>query len=124
MREASQSDVGEGLEEETPGSCKGPRAMPLEMLGKGAPSTGKAHPKRFACGLFEGMSKNAAWLHSNSIFKITVEKKMYLAHKYISMEKKHSAHSVCLLILDPVASSFRVSQLQAHLKELNLCKKV
>lgn len=75
MREASQSDVGEGLEEETPGSCKGPRAMPLEMLGKGAPSTGKAHPKRFACGLFEGMSKNAAWLHSNSIFKITVEKK-------------------------------------------------
>lgn len=71
MREAPNSNVDEGLEEGT-GSSQGPRATPLEMLEKRAPSTGKAHPKIFACGLFDGMSKNAAWLHSNSIFKITV----------------------------------------------------
>lgn len=79
---------------------KGPRAVPLEMLAKRAPSTVKARAKRFACGVFDGLSQNAAWLHSNSIFKITVVKKApYLAHKHMPVEKKRRAHRVCLLIL-------------------------
>lgn len=49
--------------------------MPLEMLANGALSTVKARAKRFACGVFDGLSQNAAWLHSNSIFKIAVGKK-------------------------------------------------
>lgn len=49
--------------------------MPLEMLAKGAPSTVKARAKRFACGVFDRLSQNAAWLRFNSIFKITVVKR-------------------------------------------------
>lgn len=47
VREATKRDVGEGREEETD-SLQGPRAMPLEMLAKGALSTVKARAKRFA----------------------------------------------------------------------------
>lgn len=75
VREATKRDVGEGQEEETD-SSQGPRAMPLEMLAKGALSTVKARAKRFACGVFDGLSQNAAWLHSHSIFKIAVGKKV------------------------------------------------
>lgn len=74
--------------------------MPLEMLAKGALSTVKARAKRFACGVFDGLSQNAAWLHSNSIFKIAVGKKSaYLAYKHRPVEERRQARRVCLLIL-------------------------